>query len=564
MAAMDTRQASSILDLAQPVIVDELAEAVTIRAPDNRLVYANRAALQRLGVATLQELRAADPNALMSAYEAVGEDGRVLTLEDLPSVRLLRGEHPEPLTLRSVDRETGQESWVVLKATAVHGADGEIEAAVTIIEDVTAAKRAALRMEVLARAGRVLAESLDYQVTLRNVAGLAVPDIADWCAVDLFDDLGNRVPVAAAHVDPAKLDVLGRLRGFEPEHVDPERGLGLVWRTGEAVLSNEIPDSVLVESARDAEHLELLRQVGMRAALIVPMRATGQTIGALTLVSAESGRTFNRGDVEFAEQIAERAGLAVENARLYSAREEVARTLEDSLLPEALPEIPGWEVAALYRPAGDQGEVGGDFYDLWTVDGDWLMTIGDITGKGVAAASVTSLVRHTAWLASEYDPQPAQILRRVDEALKRRPALRVCTALCLRIRGEEATVACGGHPPLIRVRRGCVEEVGVYGTLLGAFPNVRLPEASFELAPGELLVAITDGVTDTRGEGDQRFGMERLKEILQASMNDSPTVIRGRLLDALERFQVGPQADDTAIVIMRFTGKQAPLRGQGR
>ena len=135
-----------------------------------------------------------------------------------------------------------------------------------------------------------------------------------------------------------------------------------------------------------------------------------RTIGALTMVSAESGRTFDQSDLEFAEQIAERAALAVENARLYSERSEVARTLQRSLLPEALPEIPGWEIAALYRPAGQGTEVGGDFYDFWQVDGDWLMMIGDVTGKGVGAAAVTSLVRHTARAASDFDPSPARIL----------------------------------------------------------------------------------------------------------------------------------------------------------
>ena len=126
-------------------------------------------------------------------------------MDDLPSVRLLRGEQPEPLMLRSVNRGTGQELWSLLKATAVRGSDESVQAAVTIIEDVTAAKRAALRTEFLARTSKVLASSLDYQQTLRNVAGLAVPQIADWCAVDLFDEEGRREPVAVAHADPTKL-----------------------------------------------------------------------------------------------------------------------------------------------------------------------------------------------------------------------------------------------------------------------------------------------------------------------------------------------------------------------
>jgi serine phosphatase RsbU (regulator of sigma subunit) len=409
-------------------------------------------------------------------------------------------------------------------------------------------------MEFLARASRVLASSLDYQQTLRNVAGLAVPQIADWCGVDLFDDEGRREPVAVAHVDPAKLEMAERLRAFEPEQPDPDQGLGLVWRTGESLLYDEIPDELLVTAAIDEEHLGLLRAVGMRSALIVPMTVRGRTVGTLTMVSAESGRSFEQSDLELAEQTAEVAALAVENARLYSERTEVARTLQSGLLPEAPPDVPGWEIAALYRPAGHESQVGGDFYDFWEVAGDWLMVIGDVTGKGVRAATVTSLVRHTAWAASDFDPRPASVLARVDVALKRRPSLSVCSALCLRISRDRGTVACGGHPLPLHVGEDGVAELGSAGTLLGAFTKVDWPEAEYLMRPGETLVAITDGVTDTVGKDDERFGMGRLQEILAEAQNESPMVIRERLVAALEDFQVGAQADDTAIVIMRFTG----------
>jgi serine phosphatase RsbU (regulator of sigma subunit) len=175
----------------------------------------------------------------------------------------------------------------------------------------------------------------------------------------------------------------------------------------------------------------------------------------------------------------------------------------------------------------------------------------------VGAATVTSLVRHTAWAASDFDHRPAAVLERVDAALKRRPSLSVCTALCMRLRGARGTVASGGHPlPLLIGERG-VREVGDHGTLLGAFSSVEWPEASFDMQPGETLVAFTDGVTDTVGRDDERFGLERLKEILGHVQNESPMEIRERLVAALEDFQVGAQADDTAIVIMRFAGAEA-------
>lgn len=531
-------------------IVDSLAEAITIRGRDNRLIYANRAALERLGIDSPEELAEADPNALMAPFQTVGEDGRELGIDDLPSVRLLRGEEPEPLLMRTTDG-TGEESWVLLKAAAVRDAAGEIEAAVTIIEDVTEAKRTQLRSEFLAQAGATLASSLDYQQTLRNVAGLAVPQLADWCAVDLFDEDGTREPVALAHFDPAKFDMLARMRAYQPELVHPESGMGRMLRTGEPALFTEIPDELLQRIALDAEHLELLRAAEMRSAIVVPMSVRGRTIGALTLACTRPGRRFGDDDLGFARQLAERAALAVENARLYSERSEIARTLQNSLLPEALPELGDWEIAALYRPAGHESEVGGDFYDFWEAGGDWLMMIGDVTGKGVRAAAVTSLVRHAAWTASEFDPRPAHLLERVNAALRRRPGLSVCTALCLRLSGATATVASGGHPLLWRLGPDGAQEVGEHGTLLGAFSTVRWPEQSFELEAGETLVAITDGVTDTLGSEDERFGSGRLRKLLSDVRLESPAAIRERVIAALEQFQVGAQADDTALVAIR-------------
>ncbi len=154
----------------------------------------------------------------------------------------------------------------------------------------------------------------------------------------------------------------------------------------------------------------------------------------------------------------------------------------------------------MYRPAAQEGEVGGDFYDVWEAGGDWLMMIGDVTGKGVRAAAVTSLVRHTAWTASEFDTRPSHLLERVNAALRRRPSLSVCTALCLRISrlARDGRIRRASAAVAARRARGRARSAR-HGTLLGAFARAQWPEESYALAPGESLVAITDGVTDTVG-----------------------------------------------------------------
>jgi len=550
------------VDLGQArSILDALADAVTIRGLDNHLIYANRAALERLGFGSAEELARADPRQLFDPYEVAGESGEHIGMDDLPSVKLLRGEEPDPLLLRSLERSSGSESWALLKAAPLHAADGSLEGAVTIIEDVTEVKRATLRMEYLARVGPILASSLDSQQTLRNVASLAVPLIADWCAVDLFED-GRRVPVAVAHTDPEKVSLADRLRRFDPEHLDPERGIGRVMSTGSPVLYPEISDEMLVAGAVNQEHLSLLREVGFRSLLIVPMAARGRTIGALTMVTAESGRVLSGGDLEFAQQIAERAALAVDNSRLFTQRAEVARTLQESLLPAELPQIPGWQIAAFYRPAGRGNEVGGDFYDFWEVGGDWMMMIGDVTGKGIDAAAITALARHTARASADFDSRPAQILERVDAALKKGATPAACTALCLRLTGSRATIAIGGHPPPLHLGPAGVREVGRSGSLLGPFARVQLHEIVFTIAPGETFVAITDGVTDTVGAGGERFGEERLGDLLHEAREEPPMMIRERVAAALDEFQDGEQADDRALVVMRYTG--APVAARWR
>jgi PAS domain S-box-containing protein len=532
-------------------IVGSLVDAVTIRDREHRFLYANRAAIAHLGFDSWEALRDTPPAEIMKDYMVWNEEGQPIAMEDIPSVRILRGEPAEPLLIRTVHRETGVERWNLLKAAPLLDEAGEVEATIMIIEEVTERRRAELRAAFLAQASAALASSLDYEQTLRNVAQLAVPDVADWCAVDLLDEDGDRNTVAVAHADPARLSLAEALRNHMPDRLDPERGLGRVLRTGQALLVPEISDEMLVNAALDERHLELLRAVGFRSALIVPMRLGERILGAMTLVGAESMRALDRYDLELAEQVAARAAVAIENARLYSARSAIARTLQQSLLPEQLPEIAGYELASIYLPALETSMVGGDFYDVWAVRDSWMIVIGDVTGKGIDAAALTALVRHTVRTASEFESSPARLLELVDATLKKRPALSVCTAMCMRLEREEVTLAVGGHPlPLLIGARG-VRELGEHGPLLGAFREVRWQEDRLRLEPGETLLAYTDGITDARGEGHGRFGFRRLHDALEELAGRPAAELVEGLARRLEEFQTGAHTDDTAAIALR-------------
>jgi PAS domain S-box-containing protein len=541
-------------------IVGSLADAVTIRDLSGRLIYANDAAMHMMGMSAAESIEQHDPVDLFERYTVTDQNGAPLSMHDLPSVRLLAGEDPEPLVLRFVSDASGDELWRVLKSTPLYDIHGQIEAAVTIIEDITASKRAELRSRFLSEASDILASSLDYEETLANVAWLAVPEIADWCAVDLFDEHGHRQSVVAAHRDPAKVELARRLREFETPELDPGRGLGRVMRTGEPLLYPSVPPELIESTARTPEHLEMLRAVALRSAIAVPLQGAERILGAMTLVNSESGRRFSQEDVSFALQIAARAAVAVENSRIYSERSRIAATLQHSLLPAALPQIPGWEIASMYRPAdlGGSVEVGGDFYDAFRAEPGWMVLIGDVTGKGVEAAAMTSLVRHGARFVGEYLPEPAEVLARLDRALRAQPHLSLCTALCMRLDGDRITVASAGHPLALLVTDDGVRTVGRAGSVLGAFPDGTWPTTELRLGANEVLLLYTDGVTDTVGDQD-RFGEQRLRRTVAECGPLAPDELLNCLDLALNRFQAGAQADDTAAVALRLAaGDRGP------
>jgi PAS domain S-box-containing protein len=534
-------------------ILDALAEAVTIRDPHHHILYANRAALESMGFASLDDMQRRPPHSIFADYIVHDEHGEDLTMDAIPSVRLLAGGRAEPLVMRTINRSTGEVRWRLLKAAPLHNEDGQPVAAVTIIEDITRERTAELRDRFLARATETLMSSLDYEETLRNVAWLSVPEIADWCAVELVDERGERQRVAVAHRDPGKLDLAERLRAYEPEELNPDRGVGRILRTGISELYQDIPDEALAAAAVNDEHLGLLRSLGFRSVLLVPLSARGRTFGVITLVTAESMRRFEDADREFAEQVAGRAAIAVDNARLATSRRQTAATLQRSLLPDVVPAIGGWSIAALYRaaPAAEEIEVGGDFYDFYESDGGWIVLLGDVTGKGIEAAALTSLVRHGARFLSKYERSPSRILVRLNEGLSEQPGLLLCTAVCVRLEHEQAVIASAGHPaPMVLRDDGRVREIGTVGPILGAWSGELPVERSVPIAADETLFLYTDGVLDTLGD-HERFGVERLKRLLAEHAGDTPDALLSDLEAGLDRFQVGAQADDTAALALR-------------
>ncbi len=536
------------------VVLATLAEAVTVQHAGGALIYANEAAAEMLGYGSAQELLSTPVDEVVSAFDSTKEDGSPLRLEDLPGRRLLAGDRdPEPLVVRAVDRRSGEVTWRATKASGVYDADGAVKLVVNVIQDLTEVKRAELNQRMLARAGELLSSSLDYERTLQQVAEMAVPELADWCAVSLPGPDGFVRAVAVAHADPDKVAYAHSIGERYPTSLDAPNGVAQLLRDGVTQVVNDVTDEMLAAAAQDAEHLELLRGVGFRAGLVVPMTAGGSIVGALTFASAESGRGFGEADVALAEELARRAGAAVENARLYAERSHIARTLQTSLLPGRLPHMPGWSSATLYRPAGDENWVGGDFYDAIEVDGGWLAIVGDVAGHGAPAAALTGLARHTLRTAATLLHDPLDAIGTLNDEMLAREEMSLCSVAALLLcdgeaGGATATIICAGHPLPLLVRAGEVRPVGDFSPMLGAYAIDRWTRTSVDLQPGDVLVLFTDGVFDAVG-AVERFGEERLEHTLAGTTNAQDAVTR--IDTALSAFAVGEQADDTAVLAVQ-------------
>jgi anti-anti-sigma factor len=254
------------------------------------------------------------------------------------------------------------------------------------------------------------------------------------------------------------------------------------------------------------------------------------------------------------------AAATSQRRRAEDAEREIAETLQQSLLPDAPPAIADWEIATVYRAAGaEEVQVGGDFYDFFPTDGGWTLILGDVAGKGVEAAAMAALLRGGARFVSQAERGPAAILARLDEALRQRAALSLCSALCVCLDGGNLLLSSAGHPaPLIVRGDGRIREIGGGGPMLGVSPDAAWPERSVAIESGETVLLYTDGVTETRG-ATQRFGLGRLEELLVANAERSPGELLAQLEHALAQFQLGPQSDDTAALALRFEPDAAAL-----
>ncbi|MCX5171906.1 SpoIIE family protein phosphatase [Streptomyces antibioticus] len=423
-------------------------------------------------------------------------------------------------------------------------------------------------LSFLVEASDLLAGTLDRDQTLALMAQMTVPTLATWCAVYTIADQASEPYLSyVLHEDEELIDgIKSLLSKVSPPDPVPTPG-ARIWAAPAAAAH----DSALRSSMRSlglsgspthqvssgiGPTLATAAAVGGET-VVLPLVARNRVIGMLTL-GKPTDEHFRQEILELAEDLSRRAALALDNARLYSERTAISQSLQRSLLPPGLPDIDGVEVDVIYRAAGEGNEVGGDFYDVFPIsDGAYGFAIGDVCGTGPHAAAVTGLARHALRLLAREGLSGPAVLERLNSAiLDEGDRSRFLTLLYGEMRPQadgsaELKVVCAGHPLPLRLRQdGTVEPAAEPQPLLGVMDDLELYEQTVILDPGDVLLCVTDGVTERR-EGTRMLGDDGLADVLTTCTGLTAGAVAARIMRAVERFASDAPSDDMAILAMR-------------
>ncbi|MFI6577576.1 SpoIIE family protein phosphatase [Nocardiopsis sp. NPDC050513] len=411
------------------------------------------------------------------------------------------------------------------------------------LAEVELSRRASLSF--LAEASDLLAGTLDERMTGALAAQLITSRLGQWCAIHTTNDLGVFHLSHVAHRDENLNDILRELlSGLPPREQREPRPL---WSP------TELAEAGLTES--------LTRDLSQGPAISIPLVAHGRALGRMTIGRSEAD-DFTRDQVDVADDLSRRVASAMENARLHERQASMSVALQRSLLPakEKEPVIPGVDHAVFYRPADEKNVVGGDFYDVFAASGRWCFAVGDVCGTGPEAAAITGLARHTLRALAREGFSPAHIMQRLNMAiLDENTSTRFLTMLYGEMtpatdagRGMRVRMVSAGHPlPLRLNQKGEVSSFGSSQPLLGAFEDVGFENESVELRPGEVVLAVTDGVTERRSNSDM-LGDEGLKEIFSGCAGLTAQAVISRIDRELEEYAPGGHTDDTAMMVLRL------------
>jgi len=415
------------------------------------------------------------------------------------------------------------------------------------------------RLEFVAAINEALNASTSTREVMVNVTRQAVPTLGDWCTIHVLATDGRSAPdVEVAHVDPAMIDYARQLQEQFPYDPAATRGVPAVVRTGVTQFLPEISDEVIASMEIPDEARVLVESLDLRSAITVAMKKRGRVVGALQFIRSSTSRPYTTDDVALAETVAGRIASSIENLRLHERQREIARTLQRSLLPATLPDMPGLSAAVRYWPHGEASEVGGDFYDIFALehDGHFAVVLGDVCGTGPAAAALTGLARHTIRDSAWHGDSPANVLAALNRAVRRSGADTFVTCVYATIDTTPGavtlTVACGGHPLPVHIGSDGPATLGLPGTLLGALDDIETHAIAAPLAPGDVVVFHTDGATDVPPPHD--LNDDEWTNLVDdaARPGGTPDEIANRIQQSLEAIlPFDARHDDIALLVLK-------------
>lgn len=422
-------------------------------------------------------------------------------------------------------------------------------------------------LSFLVEASELLAGTLDRDQTLALMAQMTVPHVATWCAVYTIPEPSSDPMLSyVLHEDEDRIDGIKELlQRVDPPDPDLTPGIRPWPAPADAAHTTTLRTSLRtlatlnrVPAPRSADVSSATVASVSGETVVLPLIARNRVIGLLALGKPAEER-FRQDILELAEDLSRRAALALDNARLYSERTAISQSLQRSLLPPGLPTIDGVEVEVIYKAAGEGNEVGGDFYDVFPIrDGVYGFAIGDVCGTGPLAAAVTGLARHALRLLAREGLGGPAVLERLnaailDEGARARFLTLLYGELCPRPEGGALLkMVCAGHPlPLRLATDGTVTPAAEPQPLLGVMEDLELYEQSVVLHPGDVLLCVTDGVTERR-EGPRMLGDDGLADVLSTCTGLTAGAVAARVLRAVERFASATPSDDMAILTLRI------------
>jgi PAS domain S-box-containing protein len=557
-------------------ILDSVIDAIVTADADGRILTVNRAAEEMFGhrredmageliadVLVPPEYQERHTKGLRR-YVETGEAtilGRRVRVE---AMRVDGSVFPVELTVTRADAGAAMQFTAVIRDMSEERRSEE--EGERLLEAEQAARESAetawWRLRLVSDASELLAASLDYPGAFEKLARRIVVDFADLCLIDVSDSRGNISRVAAVHHDPLKQSIVDRLRTEFAPIAGGEHPAASVVQLAKSRFAPVMSVEFLRSTCRDEEHFRLVRELGFESYMCVPLITRGRILGALTLVSTHPRRRYGETDVAIAEEIARRASVRIDNARLYQERDRIAHALQQGLLPRRLPDVPMVDLAARYFPAGEAVEAGGDFYDAYASGaGSWDVVIGDVCGKGPEAAAVMGLARSTLRALARSHRAPRRLLEALNaELLDQVEETRFVTVSYARLKPDpdagsiELNLCLGGHPPALLVAAdGGVTAVGLPGTLLGMFSDVRLREERIQLQPGQTLLLYTDGLSDETGSLAAMLEPE-LRRFLADHRALTAEQIAQQLENEVRSHPPSALRDDIAYVVLRVSG----------